>query len=178
MAAGTLGLARACGCLVLLTRCHDARCVASADQVHAPPHRPRDPPGGLIQHEDGGVDEQLVADGHALALASRDAPPEEPTCAVQLGGSVSGNAGSQVGVASGCMLQQCFSHSTNMPARWQQSHYGGYVACIVSMCRLASHQSKQGTHRAYDAANKENRKKKLTEPMCCCVGEAAHSRCL
>jgi hypothetical protein len=33
--------------------------------------------GGLVQHEDGGVDQQLVADGHALALPSADASPEE-----------------------------------------------------------------------------------------------------
>lgn len=35
---------------------------------------------GLVQHDDGGVDQQLVADGHALALATTDAAPEEAAC--------------------------------------------------------------------------------------------------
>jgi len=36
--------------------------------------------GGLIQHDDGGVDQQLLADGHTLALTTTDATPEEATC--------------------------------------------------------------------------------------------------
>ena len=36
--------------------------------------------GGLIQEDDGGVDQQLVADRDSLALAPADAPPEEAAC--------------------------------------------------------------------------------------------------
>jgi hypothetical protein len=36
--------------------------------------------GGLIQQDDGGVDQQLVADGDTLALTTADATPEEATC--------------------------------------------------------------------------------------------------
>lgn len=38
------------------------------------------PTGGLVQHDDGGVDQQLVADGHTLALTTTDTTPEEATC--------------------------------------------------------------------------------------------------
>jgi hypothetical protein len=39
---------------------------------------------GLIQHENGGVDKQLMANGDTLALATRDTTAEEATWATAI----------------------------------------------------------------------------------------------
>jgi hypothetical protein len=36
--------------------------------------------GGLVKQDDGRVDQQLVANGHALALTATDASPEKAPC--------------------------------------------------------------------------------------------------
>jgi hypothetical protein len=53
---------------------------------------------GLVQHDDGRVDQQLVADGDALALTTTDATPEEAACREGwegVGGEVCAEGGGQ-----------------------------------------------------------------------------------